>query len=339
MTMAKKNGNGQGDQAVLPGFELNPEIKSFGIGQIKGIGGGTVEGTFVATTEANDTAMLTTDRWADAAAGWLVKLCGGNLHLVLEKADIAYERFWAEIRAREKDAEIGYARTSNKPAPAAELAGEKEKPLPEGVGDFLAALGLQVSADVITGWTDGEIAEVRTWLEAAKAAQESGQEFREPMPACLADNVGWLNGAQPARDADQISEDAAQDATGGAQTGEVVSGGEESAAARSAALLEREGDCIEMRNALWGVGLDVGISAIAEWTLVQMIGAEDWVNACKVASAEGKPNPDMPEWLLLYSDIQQVKDEAQTSESTSVMPIPATVRKGGKRGNGAAANA
>jgi hypothetical protein len=83
MTMARKrNGNGQDDQAILPGFELNPEIKGFGIGQIKGIGGGTVEGMFTAATEANDTAMLTTDQWANAAAGWLVKLCGGNLRLI-----------------------------------------------------------------------------------------------------------------------------------------------------------------------------------------------------------------------------------------------------------------
>lgn len=274
--MAKKNGNKQDDQAILPGFELNPEIKGFGIGQIKGIGGGTVEGMFTAATEANDTAMLTTDQWANAAAGWLVKLCGGNLHLIQEKADIAFERFWAEIRARQKDEEIGYARTSNKPE--AKLADEEEKPLIEGVKDSLAALGLQVSAEAITGWTDSEIAEVRTWFEAAKVAKEGGQEFREPMPACLVDNIGWLDGVQPVRRAGEIGEEAAQGVTGDTQTGEAVS-------------------------------------------------AQGGAVVTGTVAAQDAP------------ELQQDATATEHPDLASVdMPIPATMRKGGKRGNGVAAN-
>lgn len=109
--MAKKvNGDGQ---ATLPGFDPNPAITNFGIVSVS-LGTGVVKGDFIAATQANDIALLNSERWAEAFAGALVKLCDGDLRKINNLADMAYEVFWAERRAREKDAELGYAKLPDK---------------------------------------------------------------------------------------------------------------------------------------------------------------------------------------------------------------------------------
>jgi hypothetical protein len=95
--MAKKT-NGDG-QPWLPGFEPSPAIRNFGLTSVK-LGTGVVTGDFAAATEATDLAMLTPERWAEAHAAQLVKLCGGDWlrahHLLL----VAHGEFEAEREAR-----------------------------------------------------------------------------------------------------------------------------------------------------------------------------------------------------------------------------------------------
>lgn len=108
--MAKKNSNVttiSGEQFAL--FPVNPAIKNFGITCVQ-LGTGAIKGDFVAATEATDLSMLTPQRWAEAHAQQLVQLLDGDLKAINRAVDAAYEELWAERRAREEDAKIGYAK-------------------------------------------------------------------------------------------------------------------------------------------------------------------------------------------------------------------------------------
>jgi hypothetical protein len=343
--MAKKNGNGNGqggEQFNL--FPFNPAIKNLGVVDIK-LKSGVVEATIVGATEANDLSMLTPARWAEGHIEAAVRILGGDWSQLYDLLGEKHAEFWVEQRARQADERIGYARISSTPEQAAaEMAGGAERQSVEGVHGALAALGLQVSAETVAGWTESEIAEVRTWLEVARAVRESSQEFRAPMPACLADHVEWLDGVQPARDAGEIGE---------------------AAAIEAAAARERVGDALALAGVLATPEL------IATWTDEQVGQAEQWAaNAIAQEGDHAEKAMLLPEFLMGLPSPQEAAGDAKQGEAVAEggiaitgataaqnasepqqdgaaaeqpdlasvnMTIPtATVRKGGKRGNGAA---
>lgn len=55
-----------------------------------------------AVTEANDAALLTPKRWAEAAANWLLKLVGGDIYLARSTIDRAISDHLNEIEERAK---------------------------------------------------------------------------------------------------------------------------------------------------------------------------------------------------------------------------------------------
>ena len=72
-------------------FEINPEIKNLGIQNIQ-LSGGKLTGSFVAATEANDIALLTPERWADALAEYLIKCCKGEEADAMRAVTEAFDR-------------------------------------------------------------------------------------------------------------------------------------------------------------------------------------------------------------------------------------------------------
>jgi len=169
--MAKKT-NGD-EQETLPGFELNPAIKNFGLTQ-ETLGTGVVKGNFVAATEANDLSMLTPERWAEAAAGYMVKLLGGNILRIQQKVDAAYETFWAEQRARENDAQIGYAKL---PDPELEILREARSRLLAR----MAGHNFTVPIAVLSGWGQEQIVLADEWLDAIDEWKEGGANGPQPI--------------------------------------------------------------------------------------------------------------------------------------------------------------
>lgn len=59
-------------------FVSNPEIKDISIISFDLKSGGQILGQLAAVTEASDLSQLTPERWARAAACWMVRLCGND---------------------------------------------------------------------------------------------------------------------------------------------------------------------------------------------------------------------------------------------------------------------
>lgn len=184
----KQNGDGQ---AILPGFEPNPAITNFGIVSVA-LGTGSVKGDFVAATQANDLSMLTPERWAEAFAGILVKLCDGDLRKINNLADLAYEHFWAERRAREADAKIGYAK----------LPDAGEDALREARATLLVRMtghNFTVPIAAMAEWGNEQIEQAGEWLNAIDEWKAGGADDQPPeMPEFILEHSEWLNAADPA---------------------------------------------------------------------------------------------------------------------------------------------
>lgn len=81
------------EQLVL--FAVNPEIKNLGTTSVDLKGNGMITGQFAAVTEATDLAQLTPERWAQAAACWMVRLCDNDPDRIrdyVQKAKAMYEQ-------------------------------------------------------------------------------------------------------------------------------------------------------------------------------------------------------------------------------------------------------
>lgn len=187
--MAKKTAQ----QETLIGFELNPEIKNLGIKSVQ-LGAGVVKADVVATTQANDITMLTPERWAEAYAGALVKLCGGNLFLIQKTVDKAYEEDQAERRAREADEEIGYGRT-NRNRTVIDFPSVKENL--SLVSDLLSDLGVTgVTPTIMEAWSPFDIVKVKAWVQDYIQARNERKDL-PVMPDILVKHQEWLNARSP----------------------------------------------------------------------------------------------------------------------------------------------
>ena len=100
-------------------FGFNPEIKGLNfIGYKINPNDGRITITATALTEAVDTSLLTTERWAEAAAMHLLAvLCKGEFDVAqkhLKKAYLKHQQMLDEIQAaklaREKDREISFSK-------------------------------------------------------------------------------------------------------------------------------------------------------------------------------------------------------------------------------------
>lgn len=182
--MAKKTS--EKEQGILPGFEPNPAIKNFGLIS-ETLGTGVVKGTFLAATEANDLSMLTSERWAEAAAGYMVKLMGGDLWRIRQKVDAACEEFWAEQRARENDAQIGYAKLRD-----AEL-----EALREARATLLVRMtghNFTVPISALAEWGNEQTEQADEWLDAIDEWNEGGANGPQPqMPEFILEHAEWLS--------------------------------------------------------------------------------------------------------------------------------------------------
>lgn len=186
--MAKKNGNNNDGQAILPGFEPSPAITNFGIVSVV-LGTGSVKGDFVAATQATDLSMLTPQRWAEAFGLALVKLCDGDVRKIDNVVDLAYEQFWAERCAREKDAALGYAK----------LPDAGEEALRDARSVLLVRMtghGFTFPIAALAELGKEQIEQAGEWLDAMddwqSAASESGKQ--PAMPKFILKHAERLNG-------------------------------------------------------------------------------------------------------------------------------------------------
>lgn len=216
--MAKKSGNNNEGQMNL--FPFNPAIKNFGITSAA-LGTGIVKGDFVAATEANDLSMLTPERWAEAHAEQLVKLLGGDLNAITGKMEAAYEAFWAERRARDADAKLGYAKL-----PDAEL-----EALREARSVLLVRMtghGFTLPVAALAKWGQEQIEQASEWLDAIDDWKAGGAAGQPPaMPEFILANAGWLNATADTAANDHQADVEARGGDLAAETGQGEGGGEE----------------------------------------------------------------------------------------------------------------
>lgn len=86
-------------------FVTNPEIKDISITSFDLKSGGQIQGQLAAVTEASDLSQLTPERWARAAACWMVRLCGNDPDQIRDHIAHAKAMYEQELRAMEELAE------------------------------------------------------------------------------------------------------------------------------------------------------------------------------------------------------------------------------------------
>jgi hypothetical protein len=126
--MAKKSDT---DSEQLDLFPIDPEIRNLGVTEFK-LSGSALTGKLLAVTDTSDIALLTPERWGEAAAVWLVKLFGGDWFKIHAAVNRAHSEYCDELAARRKDEEIGFSRISTTaPSRAAAPDGRDEAFEPE----------------------------------------------------------------------------------------------------------------------------------------------------------------------------------------------------------------
>lgn len=100
--MRKKNEQALTEQYTQTSlFQVKPEIKGLGLTKFK-LDGAEITAELRAVTEANDAALLTPERWAEASARWLLKLVGGNIYQARQTVDRVISDHLAEMEEQAK---------------------------------------------------------------------------------------------------------------------------------------------------------------------------------------------------------------------------------------------